>query len=92
MQLKDIEQREQKVQKALNRLNEKETALLQKREQLANRIQTIKSRHSKQLRKKRTHNLILLGAWTAKNLGVDLAENISMDEINRQFIIQKRQD
>ena len=92
MQLNDIEQREQKVQETSNRLNAKETALHKKREQLDNRIQALKSRHSKQLQKKRTHNLILLGAWAAKSLGVDLTQNISMDEIAQQFIIKKRQD
>ena len=90
MQLNDIEQQERKVQETLNRLNARETALRKKREQLGNRIQALKSRHSKQLQKKRTHNLILLGAWAAKNLGVDLTKNISMDEIAQQFIIEKR--
>lgn len=89
MQLNDIEQREQKAQETLNRLNAREKALLKKREQLGNRIQALKDMHSKQLQKKRTHNLILLGAWAAKNLGVDLTQNISIDEIARQFIIKK---
>lgn len=84
--------RKVKAQKLLEQLNTKETVLLKKRDQLSNRIRALEARYSKQLQKKRIHNLIVIGAWFAKNTGIDVIQDIHDDDIDKLFRIEKRQD